>query len=121
METMKAKENAGFLHTQEVRGSSPCAPTTLQGYSTSRATHVLPRTAHNPCFLDGFKCQQDGDFEAFRGRDDARLPDRLTTSGLVLPASWMCSPFVDDEWLSVTGRAEAFFDQKRQDVAHHLW
>ena len=31
------------LHTQEVRGSSPCAPTTLQGNSTRRATHVLPR------------------------------------------------------------------------------
>ena len=26
---MKAKENAWFLHTQEVRGSSPCAPTIL--------------------------------------------------------------------------------------------
>jgi len=27
MEAMEAKENAGLLHTQEVRGSSPCAPT----------------------------------------------------------------------------------------------
>jgi len=27
--TMRTKENARFLHTQEVRGSSPCAPTIL--------------------------------------------------------------------------------------------
>jgi len=58
-----------ILQTQEVRGSSPCAPTTL---STNRATHVLPREARNPGFLEGCKCQQNGDFEAFRGRDDAR-------------------------------------------------
>jgi hypothetical protein len=40
---MKAKGNAWFLHTQEVHGSNPCVPTTLQGISTKRATHVLPR------------------------------------------------------------------------------
>ena len=27
--TLQAKENAWFVHTQEVRGSSPCAPTII--------------------------------------------------------------------------------------------
>jgi len=41
-----------LLHTQEVRGSSPCAPTTLQAYSSNRATYVLPGMPHILCFLE---------------------------------------------------------------------
>jgi len=62
--------------------------TTLQGYCTNRATHVLPREARNPGFLEGCKCQQNGRLDAFRGRDDARFPGpELTTRGLPAPFS----------------------------------
>ena len=77
-----------LLHTQEVRGSNPCVPTTLQGNSTKRATHVLPGKLVIRASWKAASAQQNGRLEAFRERDDARFPDRIGHERL-----WC--PFVD--------------------------
>ena len=53
-------------------------PTTLQGYSTSRATHVLPKLANNPYFPEGFEFVRM-----------VVSPTELPTSGSRAPPSWL--------------------------------
>jgi len=78
-----------LLHTQEVRGSSPCAPTTLQGISTKRATHVLPGKLVIRASGKAPSARKTVNWRHFGSVVMAASPTELTTSGLGGSPSWM--------------------------------
>ncbi|HXE64277.1 MAG TPA: polymer-forming cytoskeletal protein [Bryobacteraceae bacterium] len=88
---MKTTESAWFLHTQEVRGSSPCAPTIL--FKTFRVPGFVPQTSLVICrptaaeVLDvlGYLCDLHG----------------AKSEGSGPSASRYIHPFIRERWCSV--------------------
>ena len=89
MEIMEPKEAWGRLHTQEVHSSNLCVPTTLQGISTKRATHVLPRKLVIRASWKAASANKTVAWRHFEGVMMPVSPTESTTSGLHCPHSWM--------------------------------